>query len=63
MTMTDGMGRKDVPELEAAFKLLRTIYWREYGRGWRKTIETIRSVAADPGPAPDGERADAAKEK
>lgn len=55
--MTDGMGRKDVPELEAAFNLLRKIYWREYGRGWRTVIGTIRNVAADPGSSDhDGER-------
>lgn len=39
----------DTAELEAAVNLLRKIYWREHGRGWRKTIETIRNVAADDG--------------
>lgn len=56
----DAMGRKDVPELEAAFNLLRQIYWREYGRGWREVIAKIRNTAADS--AADGETFDGGKD-
>lgn len=33
--------RFDPPELQRAIDLLREIYWREFGRGWRAAIEGI----------------------
>jgi hypothetical protein len=36
--------RPDPPELAKAIDTLRTIYWREYGRGWREAVENVKRV-------------------
>ena len=40
--------RPDTPELARAIDMLRTIYWREYGRGWREAIENVKRVLEQP---------------
>lgn len=34
--------RPDPPELAKACDMLREIYWREYGRGWKAAIDGIK---------------------
>jgi hypothetical protein len=34
--------RADSPELARTINMLREIYWREYGRGWKAAIEGIK---------------------
>lgn len=36
--------RPDPPELSAACDMLRQIYWREYGRGWREATQRVKEV-------------------
>ena len=42
------MQRPDTPELAKACEMLREIYWREYGRGWRDAVENIKRVLEQP---------------
>lgn len=34
----------DPPELANAIGMLRQIYWREYGRGWREANQRVREI-------------------
>ncbi len=43
----------DTPELEAGCDILREIYWREYGRGWREALESIKRILEQPAPSPN----------
>ena len=36
--------RPDPPELAAAIDMLRQIYWREYGRGWKEAVQRVKVV-------------------
>jgi len=45
----------DTPELKAAIEMLRQIYWREYGRGWREATAAIKRVLEMTAPGADGE--------
>ena len=38
------MTRGDTPELKAAIDMLRAIYWREYGRGWREACLRVKEI-------------------
>ena len=40
--------RPDPPELVRACDMLREIYWREYGRGWRDATEHVKRVLESP---------------
>ncbi len=48
--------RPDPPELTKGIDMLRTIYWREYGRGWREAVENVKRVLEQHAkPVSDGE--------
>ena len=38
------MPQPDPPELINACNMLREIYWREYGRGWREACAHVKRV-------------------
>lgn len=61
--MTDR--RPDTPELAAGVDMLRQIYWREYGRGWREAVSKVKEVLERdvPAEAPDGETTLPSKEE
>ena len=42
------MPQPDSPELIKACDMLREIYWREYGRGWREAIAAVQKVLEQP---------------
>lgn len=48
--------RPDTPELAVAIDMLRQIYWREYGRGWKEAVQRVRAVLEQEAAAADGEQ-------
>jgi hypothetical protein len=36
--------KQDPPELQAGIEMLRKIYWREYGRGWREACQHMGRI-------------------
>ncbi len=36
--------RPDPDELRAAIEMLRSIYWREYGRGWKDAVQSVKEI-------------------
>lgn len=36
--------KQDPPELQAGIEMLRSIYWREYGRGWREACQRVKEI-------------------
>lgn len=38
------MSQPDPPELIKACDMLREIYWREYGRGWRAAVANVKNI-------------------
>lgn len=46
--------RPDPPELARACDMLREIYWREYGRGFREAIANVQRILEQQSPPTDG---------
>ena len=44
----------DTPEISTACDMLRGIYWREYGRGWRDAFAYVKRILELPPPLETG---------